>query len=34
MGHRPVFSTYWADKSDAEKEEMIAALEDGIGYDR
>lgn len=31
---RPVFSTYWADKSDAEKEEMIAALEDGIGYDR
>lgn len=34
MGHRPVFSTYWADKSDAEKEEMKAALEDGIGYDR
>ena len=34
MGHRPVFSTYWADKSDAEKEEMKVALEDGIGYDR
>lgn len=34
IGQRPVFSTFWADKKDEEKADMIAKLEDGIGYDK
>lgn len=34
MQERPVFSTYWSEKSDAEKFEMRTALIDGIGYDK
>ena len=34
MEQRPVFPTFWADKSDAEKAEMKAKLEDGVGYDK
>lgn len=34
MEHRPVFSTFWADKTDAEKAEMKVMLQDGVGYDK
>lgn len=34
MKHRPVFSTYWAEKSDDQKSEMKLKLENGIGYDK
>lgn len=34
MNCRPIFSTYWADKTEAEKVEMKIKPEDVIGYDR
>ena len=34
IGQRPTFSTFWADKTEKEKADMIAKLEDGIGYDK
>ena len=34
MEQRPVFSTFWVDKSDEEKADMKAKLADGIGYDK
>lgn len=34
MEQRPVFSTFWADKSDEEKADMKVKLADGIGYDK
>lgn len=34
MNCRPIFSTYWADKTEAEKADMKIKLEDVIGYDR
>ena len=34
MEQRPVFSTFWADKSDEEKTDMKVKLADGIGYDK
>lgn len=34
IGQRPTFSTFWADKTEEEKADMIAKLEDGIGYDK
>lgn len=34
IGQRPTFSTFWADKTEEEKTDMIAKLEDGIGYDK
>jgi len=34
MEQRPVFSNFWADKSDDEKIDMKNRLKDGIGYDK
>lgn len=34
MQERPVYQTFWADKTQAEKEQMRVELSDGIGYDQ
>ena len=34
MKTHPVFSTFWADKTDIEKETMKKELDHGIGYDK
>lgn len=34
MAYRPVFTTFWADKSIDEKADMKEKLADGIGYDK